>query len=78
MLKMFLIIISLTLLNASSTIYAAVGCTLNDPDRDIRRIFPKSTGYKTEFITVEEKGGPELASEIETKLNDKSTRFTRQ
>ena len=71
MIKMFFIIFFLTALNTSSTIYAAVGCTLNDPDRDIRRIFPKSTGYKTEFITVEEKGGLELFGKIETKLGDK-------
>lgn len=53
------------------TLYAAVGCTLNDPDRDVRRIFPKSTGYKTEFITIKEQGGEDLVVEIEEKLGDK-------
>ena len=50
---------------------AAVGCTLNDPDRDIIRVFPDSTGYKTEFITIEERGDDELMVEVETKLGDK-------
>lgn len=49
----------------------AVGCTLNDPDRDIRRVFPEATGYKTEFITLEERGGAELRREVEQKLGDK-------
>lgn len=51
--------------------WAAVGCSLNDPDRDIKRIFPESTGYKTTFITIEEKGGGVLKREIEEKLQDK-------
>lgn len=53
------------------TCFAAVGCTLNDPDRDVKRLFPESTGYKTQFITIEEKGGKTLAQEIEEKLGDK-------
>ena len=50
---------------------AAVGCTLNDPDRDIKRIFPQSTGYKTNFITIKERGAEALKKEIEEKLGDK-------
>ena len=38
----------LTVLCAAGNLYAAVGCTLNDPDRDIKRLFPKATNYKTE------------------------------
>jgi hypothetical protein len=51
--------------------YAAVGCTLNDPDRDIKRLFPEATNYKTEFISIKEHGDKELAEEIEAKLKDK-------
>lgn len=51
--------------------FGAVGCTLNDPDRDIRRIFPEATGYKTEFITIEERGGAGLMKRIEERLGDK-------
>jgi len=51
--------------------FAAVGCTLNDPDRDIKRLFPNSTGYRTSFITIEERGGEELKKRIEDKLGDK-------
>jgi len=49
----------------------AVGCTLNDPDRDVKRIFPESTGYRTDFISIEERGGEELKTAIEKKLGDK-------
>ena len=55
----------------ASSAWAAVGCSLNDPDRDIARIFPESTGYKTTFVTIKEKGGEILKKEIEEKLRDK-------
>jgi len=51
--------------------YAAVGCSLTDPDRDVKRIFPASTGYKTTFVTIKEKGGEPLKKEIEEKFQDK-------
>ncbi len=59
------------ILCCTSNLYAAVGCTLNDPDRDIKRLFPEATNYKTEFITIKENGGKGLAKEIEAKLADK-------
>jgi len=66
------IVVVLVVLCLLSTeyVWSAVGCTLNDPDRDIKRIFPESTGYRTEFITIEEQGGKELLGEIEEKLGD--------
>ena len=50
--------------------FAAIGCTLNDPDRDIQALFPQSTGYKTDFITIQERGGEKLKKEVEAKLGD--------
>jgi len=58
------------ILSLSYSAFGAVGCTLNDPDRDIIRLFPEATNYKTEFISIEEKGGAALKSEIEEKLGD--------
>lgn len=55
----------------TTAVWAAVGCTLNDPDRDVKRLFPESTGYKTQFITIKERGGEELKDEIEERLGDK-------
>ena len=55
----------------SAQTFAAVGCSLNDPDRDVKRIFPKSTGYKTKITTIKESGGEELLKELEAKLDDK-------
>lgn len=63
--------IILIVLLGVQNLYAAVGCTLNDPDRDIKRLFPEATNYKTEFISIKEQGGKELAKEIEAKLSDK-------
>ena len=54
-----------------SSVFSAVGCSLNDPDRDVLKIFPESTGYKTEFITIKERGGQDLVKEIEKRLGDK-------
>ncbi|MDI6808684.1 MAG: hypothetical protein QME66_06860 [Candidatus Eisenbacteria bacterium] len=50
---------------------AAVGCELNDPDRDVKRLFPESTGYRTDFITLKERGGEALQKEVEGKLGSK-------
>ena len=50
--------------------FAAIGCELNDPDRDIKKIFPQSTGYKTDYITIQERGGEKLKQEVEEKLGD--------
>jgi len=50
--------------------FAAIGCELNDPDRDIQKLFPQSTGYKTDYFTIQEKGGEKLKKEVEEKLGD--------
>jgi hypothetical protein len=62
------ILISLAAIQNS---YAAIGCSLTDPDRDIKRLFPNATNYKTEFISIAERGGKELAQRVEAKLKDK-------
>ncbi|MBL7115394.1 MAG: hypothetical protein ISS35_06480 [Kiritimatiellae bacterium] len=67
--KLSLIILMLLFMCRPAT--GAVGCTLTDPDRDIRRIFPDATGYRTEFITIQERGGREFAQQVEALLGDK-------
>lgn len=49
----------------------AVGCDLNDPDRDVARLFPESTGYKTIYTSVVQRGGEDLLRKIESRLGDK-------
>jgi len=66
-----IILAVLLILCCAQNTFAAVGCTLNDPDRDIRRLFPKATNYKTDFITIKERGDKKLAEEVEVKLKDK-------
>ncbi len=66
-----LVIAGLVLSLGVSSLEAAVGCSLNDPDRDVRRIFPQATNYKTEFITIKERGGSLLLEEVEKKLGQK-------
>jgi len=61
----------LMILCCSEYLYAAIGCTLNDPDRDIKRLFPEATNYRTEFITIKDHGDEALAAKIEAKLADK-------
>jgi hypothetical protein len=66
-------IISLTIcfiLAAAVSLYAAVGCDLNDPDRDVARLFPGSTGYRTIYVSIDKKGGKELLQRIEQRLGD--------
>jgi len=52
-------------------LFAAVGCDLNDPDRDVARLFTGSTGYKTNYVAIDQKGGPPLLAQIEDRLGDK-------
>jgi hypothetical protein len=58
---------------AALPLYAAVGCDLNDPDRDVKRLFPGSTGYKTLYVSIAKKGGDELLRRIEARLGDTFT-----
>lgn len=55
----------------SSGLLAAVGCDLNDPDRDVKRLFPESTGYKALYVSIGKKGGEPLLRDIESRLGDK-------
>jgi hypothetical protein len=57
----------------SSGVLAAVGCDLNDPDRDVKRLFPESTGYKALYVSIAKKGGEPLLREVESRLGDKFT-----
>jgi hypothetical protein len=65
------IILSMLLLPALyAQVFAAVGCDLNDPDRDVKRFFPQSTGYKTHYLSIEKLGGKDLLKEVEGSLGD--------
>jgi hypothetical protein len=68
--KNFLAVI-LILMIAAAPLLAAVGCDLNDPDRDVKRLFPESTGYKTLYVSIAQKGGEPLLRRIEERLGDK-------
>jgi hypothetical protein len=65
-------ITALTLIFALALLplFAAVGCDLNDPDRDVKRLFPDSTGYKTLYLSVARQGGDALLKKIEARLGD--------
>lgn len=55
----------------SPAAWGAVGCDLNDPDRDVARLFPGSTGYKTSYVSLDQRGGQGLLVQIEERLGDK-------
>jgi hypothetical protein len=63
----FLILLCLS----SGRAWAAVGCDLDEPDKDVARLFPGSTGYKTVSLEVQKLGGNQLLAKIEAKLRDK-------
>jgi hypothetical protein len=67
--KAFLALI--LILTGYTTAWGAVGCDLNDPDRDVARLFPESTGYKTHYVSIDRKGGAPLLAKVETRLGDK-------
>ncbi len=67
--KKILMLIALSLLIGS--IWAAVGCDLNDPDKDFKRLFPGSASYKTSYRSIKKEGGKALLTKIESQLGDK-------
>ena len=69
--KYQLIFILILLPGISGDAFAAVGCDLNDPDRDVKRLFPSSTGYKTAYLSVVKTGGEAVLAQIEERLGDK-------
>ena len=68
--KKSLLILTL-ILTLYSDAFTAVGCDLNDPDRDVKRLFPGSTGYKTAYLSIEKVGGQALLKQIEERLGSK-------
>lgn len=65
------LILGLLLAAGPVAAWGAVGCDLNDPDRDVARLFPESTGYKTAYVSIDRKGGEPLLAKVETRLGDK-------
>jgi len=64
-------LVAAVVLIPAELVFAAVGCDLNDPDRDVARLFPGSTGYKTNYVAIDQRGGPGLLDQIEDRLGDK-------
>jgi hypothetical protein len=56
---------------AASPVFAAVGCDLNDPDRDVARFFPESSGYKTTYVSIDKRGGETMLRRVEKRLGDR-------
>ncbi|MCX5794679.1 MAG: hypothetical protein NTY77_04190 [Elusimicrobia bacterium] len=52
-------------------LFAAVGCDLNEPDRDVARLFPGSTGYQTRYLSIKDLGGKAMLERVEKRLGDK-------
>jgi hypothetical protein len=50
--------------------WGAVGCDLNDPDRDVARLFPESTSYKTVYVSISQRGGGPMLKRVEARLGD--------
>lgn len=65
------LVASLLLLAAAPPVLAAVGCDLNDPDRDVARLFPESTGYRTSYVSIDKRGGEPLLRKVERRLGDR-------
>jgi hypothetical protein len=69
--KLLFVFIFMLLPGISGDAFAAVGCDLNDPDRDVKRLFPASTGYKTAYLSVSKTGGEALLKQVEERLGDR-------
>lgn len=61
----------LLFLIAAVPAWGAVGCDLNDPDRDVARLFPDSSGYRTFYASIDKRGGEPLLRKVEKRLGDR-------
>lgn len=66
-----LLFILFLMIGFTNNVFGAVGCDLNDPDRDVKRLFPSSTGYKTTYMSLEKLGGDAMLKNVEERLGDK-------
>ena len=55
----------------ASAALAAVGCGLNDADRDVPRLFPGSTRYTAVYSSIAQRGGDPLLRKIENRLGSR-------
>jgi hypothetical protein len=68
--KKFILVIFIVSLG--NLLFGAVGCDLNDPDRDVNRLFPNSTGYKTIYFGIDKyKDADKVYKSVQEKLGDK-------
>ncbi|MBJ6727413.1 hypothetical protein [Geomesophilobacter sediminis] len=51
--------------------FGAVGCDLNDADRDVPRLFPGATRYQSIYVSIQKKGGAALQHRIEGRLGER-------
>jgi hypothetical protein len=66
-----LLLLTFILFSNVDIAFCAVGCDLNEPDRDVARLFPGSTGFITIYVSIDQKGGNKLLGQIEERLGDK-------
>ncbi len=50
--------------------WAIQGCTLRDPDKDVRALFPEATDYRSSFIAVADRGGDAMLRTLAERLSD--------
>ena len=62
------VLLGLLALGVAAPALAAVGCDLNNPERDVPRLFPESTSYKALYVTIAGRGGAPLLRRIEGRL----------
>lgn len=68
--RKILFIVFAFLLVYQSMAISAVGCDLNDPDRDVQWLFPEMTNYRTEYFSVSKLGGDKLYQSIQNRYGD--------
>jgi hypothetical protein len=62
------LLLALPLLVAmAGLVWAATGCELNSPDRDVRRLFPESTRYTSRYLSLR----PDQLREISARLGER-------
>jgi hypothetical protein len=68
-------LVLLLILMGYPDICGAVCCELNEPEDEVAKFFPESTGFEAYYVSIDQKGGEPLLSKIEKRLGDKFRGF---
>ena len=72
--QLSIVLAAVLLVLAATAVYAAVACSLSNPDRDVKNLYNDSTGYRTDIWNIKQITGLEgkIEAELGRQLNQQN------